>query len=155
MPRRAGRTARADVAWFQAEQACRLSGKRLLRNEEWQAAAAGTPDPGVNDDHTATCATNSDFAALTGARSSCISLWGAHDMAGNVWEWVAEWTAPSGTARTVATSVAWEFPSPPRRRRAPPPASWSRSMPTSRARSFAAGTTPPATATVSSPSTPR
>jgi len=82
------------VTWFQAEQACRLSGKRLLRNEEWQAAAAGTPDPGVNDDHTATCATNSDFAALTGARSSCISRWGAHDMAGNVWEWVAEWINP-------------------------------------------------------------
>ena len=79
------------VTWFQAEQACRLAGKRLLTNQEWQAAASGTPDPGANDDHGATCVTNSDFAALTGARNACVSAWGAHDMAGNVWEWVAEW----------------------------------------------------------------
>src|SRR5439155_1088462 len=51
------------VTWFQAEQACRLAGKRLLTNQEWQAAAAGTPDPGVADDLTTTCATNSEFAA--------------------------------------------------------------------------------------------
>src|SRR5262245_32889466 len=31
------------VTWFQAQQACALSGKRLLTNEEWQRAVAGTP----------------------------------------------------------------------------------------------------------------
>jgi formylglycine-generating enzyme required for sulfatase activity len=90
------------VTWFQAEQACRLAGKRLLTNEEWQAAAAGTPDPGDADDGTTTCATNSDFAALTGARSACVSLWGAHDMAGNVWEWTATWINP------VAACTFWD-----------------------------------------------
>ena len=30
------------LTWFQAQQACRNAGKRLLHNAEWQAAA-GTP----------------------------------------------------------------------------------------------------------------
>lgn len=79
------------TTWFQAAQACRLSGKRLLTNLEWQDAAAGTPDPGT-DDGTTDCAITweSDFA-LTGARSSCVSAWGAHDMVGNAGEWVADW----------------------------------------------------------------
>jgi formylglycine-generating enzyme required for sulfatase activity len=83
------------ITWFQAEQACRLAGKRLVRNEEWQGAAAGTPDPGAEDDGTSTCATNSDFAALAGGRSACVSKWGTHDMVGNVWEWIAEWGPPA------------------------------------------------------------
>jgi len=79
------------ITWFQAEQACRLADKRLLRNEEWQAAAAGTPDPGVDDDQATTCATTSPAPALTGSRSGCKSNWGAHDMVGNVWEWTSTW----------------------------------------------------------------
>src|SRR5262249_43834089 len=37
----------ACITWFQANQACLLSGKRLLTNREWQGAATGTPDPGT------------------------------------------------------------------------------------------------------------
>jgi len=33
------------ATWFQAQQACLNSGKRLLTNAEWQMVAAGTPDP--------------------------------------------------------------------------------------------------------------
>jgi formylglycine-generating enzyme required for sulfatase activity len=88
------------ITWFQAEQACRLSGKRLVLNADWQAAAAGTPDPGADDDGETTCATNSTFAALTGARSACHSSWGTYDMAGNVWEWVSGWM----NAATACTS---------------------------------------------------
>lgn len=79
------------TSWFQAEQACRISGKRLIANADWQAAAAGTPDPGTADDGVTTCTTASAFAALTGQRSACRSVWGVHDMVGNAWEWVAEW----------------------------------------------------------------
>jgi formylglycine-generating enzyme required for sulfatase activity len=83
------------ATWFQAEQACRLSGKRLLTNQEWQAAAAGTPDPDDADDNATTCATSSPFAVASGSRSQCVSSWGAYDMAGNVWEWIAEWINPA------------------------------------------------------------
>src|SRR5262249_11290431 len=81
----------ACLTWFQAQQACAASGKRLVRNEEWQRAAAGTPDPGNADDGTTTCATNSVSPANTGSRSSCRSSWGTFDMVGNLSEWVADW----------------------------------------------------------------
>ncbi len=79
------------IDWFQAAQACALSAKRLLTNREWQDAAAGTPDPGNADDGATTCVTNSPNPANTGARSACVSKWGAFDMVGNVEEWVADW----------------------------------------------------------------
>ena len=90
------------TTWFQAEQACALSNKRLIRNQEWQRAAAGTKDPGSNDGSTNTkCNTSStsiDGARNTGLAGSipgdatgCVSNWGAEDMVGNVSEWVGDW----------------------------------------------------------------
>jgi formylglycine-generating enzyme required for sulfatase activity len=79
------------ITWFQANQACLLSGKRLLTNREWQGVAAGTPDPGAADDRATTCVTTGVGPAETGSRSSCKSVWGAFDMVGNVSEWVADW----------------------------------------------------------------
>lgn len=80
----------ACVTWFQANQACAISGKRLIRNGEWQRAAAGTPDPGT-DNGTTDCAVNSGGPANTGSRSNCKSAWGVFDMVGNVTEWVEDW----------------------------------------------------------------
>ena len=81
------------VTWFQAEQACALSGKRLLTNQEWQRAAAGTPDPGTDDGGTDCNIGGLGMPANTGSRAKCASNWGAFDMVGNVEEWVADWTA--------------------------------------------------------------
>ena len=78
------------ITWFQAQQACKNSQKRLPTNAEWQAAAAGTP--GEVD-----CGSGSFTAGLTGGRSGCFSADGAYDMAGNVLEWVADWM-PLSTA---------------------------------------------------------
>lgn len=71
------------ISWFQAEQACAISGKRLLTNQEWQRAVAGTPD-------TAAC-NIAFFLSPTGSFPGCISKWKVLDMVGNAFEWVADW----------------------------------------------------------------
>jgi hypothetical protein len=88
--------------WFQAAAAARNSGKRLVTNAEWQAAALGTPDPhesGGADNGSTTC--NTDNLApgptATGSRSECVSDVGAFDMVGNIEEWVADWVPRSPT----------------------------------------------------------
>ncbi|HYD47394.1 MAG TPA: SUMF1/EgtB/PvdO family nonheme iron enzyme [Terriglobales bacterium] len=72
------------ITWFQAQIACANSGKRLPTNAEWQMAVAGTPDG-------APCNVSSQSVGSTFGRA-CESSWGAYDMVGNVWEWVADWT---------------------------------------------------------------
>jgi hypothetical protein len=82
------------LSWFQAVAAARNSLKRLATNQEWQAAALGTPDTGGSDNGTTTCNTD-DLGpgfSLTGARWECVSDVGAFDMVGNAWERVADWS---------------------------------------------------------------
>jgi hypothetical protein len=79
------------INWFQAAAAARNSGKRLPTNQEWQAAALGTPDG-------APCAVATSLQP-TGS-PGCVSDVGAFDMVGNLVEWVADWMPES----TVCTS---------------------------------------------------
>jgi hypothetical protein len=96
-----------NITWFQAQQACLNSGKRLLSNAEWQGAAAGTPDPGSADDGTTECNVSTAGTIVpAGSRSVCRSRFGVFDMIGNATEWVADWgtvatTCPSDTGGSL------------------------------------------------------
>jgi formylglycine-generating enzyme required for sulfatase activity len=101
-----GVTPSATVTWFQAQAACENARKRLPSNAEWQAAVAGTPDPGP-DNGTTDCNTASAGAAVaTGSRTGCVSARGAFDMVGNLYEWVADWVPRSTTCDTWTTGVS-------------------------------------------------
>lgn len=102
----------ANMTWFQAQQACINAGKHLCTNGEWQAAAAGTHDPGSNDgSKSAKCntSTTTKSARYTGkalsnppSTTDCVSNHGAEDMIGNLWEWVDLW----GQAGKVNTNFS-------------------------------------------------
>jgi formylglycine-generating enzyme required for sulfatase activity len=96
----------ANITWFQAQAACENARKRLPSNAEWQAAVAGTPDPGP-DNGTTHCNTASVFTAVsTGSRSACVSSRGAFDMVGNLYEWVADWVPRSTGCGTWSAGVS-------------------------------------------------
>lgn len=84
----------SSASWFQANIACANAGKHLLSEAEWQAAAAGTPDPGLVG-VPPNCNTSDAGPTTTGQGGSCLSSAGAENMNGSMWEWVADW-AQSG-----------------------------------------------------------
>jgi formylglycine-generating enzyme required for sulfatase activity len=58
---------------------------------EWYRAALGTPDRnGAWGAEDCNLASREDAPDLTGSRPLCVSVSGAFDMVGNVWEWVEE-----------------------------------------------------------------
>lgn len=113
-----GSRPRAGLTWVEARAACEESGKRLCTEDEWTKACGGPLGwllpygdrrvPGV-------CHADVGVEGLydkvrpAGQVTTCVSVYGVHDLEGSVSEWVEDAVPPPDPAEVQASDEGEQF----------------------------------------------
>jgi len=85
------------VAWEEAQRYCAHLGSRLPTEAEWEKAARGTDGRQYPWGNAPPSREHCNYgrqvghASQVGSYPEGVSPYGMHDLAGNMWEWVADW----------------------------------------------------------------